>query len=80
VYVPDFLISYVDANGKQKTELIEVKPAAQRSLQEAKKNKRNAAHAILNAAKWEAAQAYCRQNNITFRVVTENDIFHNGKG
>ena len=79
VYVPDFFISYIDANGKSHNELIEVKPTNQRSLKEAKKNQRNAAHALLNSAKWEAARAWAKQNGVVFRVVTENDIFHNGK-
>lgn len=79
IYVPDFFIAYTDANGKQHAELIEVKPKNQTSLGEAKRNTRNQAHAVLNAAKWEAANAYCKQQNIRFRVVSEEDIFHNGK-
>jgi hypothetical protein len=34
---------------------------------------------ILNQAKWEAASAYAKQNKIRFRVVSEEDLFHNGK-
>jgi len=30
-------------------------------------------------AKWEAAKAWCKQRGIIFRVINENDIFHNGK-
>jgi len=30
--------------------------------------------------KWQAAQAWCKTQGITFRVVTENDIFHQGNG
>jgi indole-3-glycerol phosphate synthase len=48
-------------------------------MSEAKRNSRNQAHSILNAAKWEAARTYCKQQGITFRVVTENDIFHGSK-
>jgi hypothetical protein len=79
VYVPDFFIAYVDANGKQHAELIEVKPSNQMTLEGAGRNKRNQAHAVLNQAKWQAANAYCKQNNIKFRIVTEKDIFHTGK-
>ena len=79
VYVPDFFIAYVDAKGKQHAELIEVKPVNQTNMEGAGRNKRNQAHVVLNQAKWTAANAYCKQNNIKFRIVTENDIFHNGK-
>lgn len=78
IYVPDFFMAYVDANGKQHVEIIEVKPRNQTSMSEAKRNSRNQAHAVLNAAKWDAARAYCKQQGITFRIVTEEDIFHQG--
>jgi hypothetical protein len=79
VYVPDFFISYIDADNQQHNELIEVKPLNQTSLKEAKNSRLNRAHAVLNEAKWTAARAWCKQNNVTFRIVNENDIFHNGR-
>jgi hypothetical protein len=79
VYVPDFFISYVDANNVQHNELIEVKPLNQTSLKEAKRSRRNQAYAVLNEAKWAAAKAYCKQSGIQFRIITENDIFVNGR-
>lgn len=79
VYVPDFFISYVDKNGKQHNELIEVKPRNQTSIAEAKNNKLNRARAVLNEAKWQAAKTWAKQNNIVFRVITENDMFGVGK-
>lgn len=79
IYVPDFFIAYADKKGKQRVELIEVKPANQAIKEKTGRSKANQAHWILNQAKWEAAKAYCKQNGIFFRVVTENDIFHNGK-
>jgi hypothetical protein len=79
VYVPDFFINYVDKTGKQHAELIEVKPHKQTSLENAGRSKHSQAHAVLNMAKWEAARAWCKQQGIFFRVVSENDIFHNGK-
>ena len=33
---------------------------------------------VLNQAKWEAANAYARQNKIRFRVVSEEQLFHQG--
>ena len=79
MYVPDFLISYVDRNGKNNTELIEVKPSNQTLKEKIGKSQNNRAHYILNQAKWSAATAWCRQQGITFRVITERDIFHYGK-
>lgn len=78
IYVPDFLITYQDANGKQHAELVEVKPRKETTLEGAK-NIRDQASAILNMAKWEAARAWCRAHNLTFRVVTEDMIFHQGR-
>ena len=78
IYVPDFFIVYTDANSKKHVELIEVKPFNQ-TVQEKAKSKNNRAHYLLNQAKWSAANAYCKQNKIRFRVVTENDIFHTGR-
>lgn len=79
IYVPDFFIAYLDKNGKQHNELIEVKPKNQSSFAEAKNSKKDKAYVVLNYAKWEAAHNWCKQNGITFRVINEDDIFHTGK-
>lgn len=79
IYVPDFFIVYSDRNGKQRVELIEVKPENQADKRKLGRSKANQAHYIRNMAKWEAARAWCKQKGIFFRVITENDIFHNGK-
>jgi len=79
IYVPDFFIAYSDAKGKQRVELIEVKPENQTIKEKLGRSKHNQAHWIVNQAKWEAANAYCKQKGIKFRIVTEQDIFHTGK-
>ena len=33
---------------------------------------------IINMAKWEAANAYAKQNRMRFRVVSEDQLFHQG--
>jgi hypothetical protein len=78
IYVPDFMIMYVNKNGEKFGELIEIKPNKQTNLQEAR-SARDQAAAVLNMYKWQAAQAWCNQNGLRFRVVTENDIFHQGR-
>ena len=75
VYVPDFAIVYLDANGQQHSEVVEIKPSSQ-LLGEAK-GAYDKLHAVINAAKWEAAQIFCKKHNMRFRVITEKDIFSN---
>lgn len=78
VYVPDFLIVYVDANQRKHTELVEVKPTKETTMENAK-SYRDKLSVAINMAKWAAADAWCRANGIRFRVVTEFDIFKNHK-
>jgi hypothetical protein len=79
IYVPDFFIAYSDARGVQHVELIEVKPANQTFKEQLGKSRANQAHYIINQAKWGAARAWCKQKNITFRIINEGDMFHQGK-
>jgi hypothetical protein len=32
----------------------------------------------INYCKWDAATKWARNNGLTFRVITENDLFHQG--
>ena len=79
IYVPDFLISYLDKNMKKHVEIIEIKPANQMLKERVGKNPYNQAQYVKNMAKWEAAGKWCQGQNIKFREINENDIFHNGK-
>lgn len=79
IYVPDFLLQYVDKKGKMHVEVWEVKPESQALKEKVGRNKINQAHYVKNMAKWEAASAWCKQQKIHFRVVSEKDIFHSGK-
>jgi hypothetical protein len=78
IYVPDFFIQYVDKNNKMHVELIEVKPASQAIIERVGKNKYNQAQFVKNQAKWQAANIWCRQQGIKFRILSENDLFHQG--
>lgn len=78
IYVPDFFIQYVDKNNKMHVELIEVKPASQQILERVGKNKYNQAQFVKNQAKWQAANIWCKQQGIKFRILNENDLFHQG--
>ena len=79
IYVPDFPIQYTDRKGKQRVELIEVKPENQMKRESVGRDKFRQAQYVRNIAKWEAVRAWCKQKKIVFRVTTENDIFHQGK-
>lgn len=78
VYVPDFLIVYNDKNGRKHAELIEIKPSDQQLLEKIGKNRGKQLQYVKNMAKWEAARAWCKQKGLTFRVINENDLFHQG--
>lgn len=79
VYVPDFIVTYVDAKGNHITEIIEVKPAKETFHEMAKSQKSKAAFA-LNTFKWAAAQEFAAKNGLSFRIMTESNIFNNPKG
>lgn len=79
VYVPDFLISYVDKHMKKHAELIEIKPANQMLREKVGKNPYNQAQYVKNMAKWAAAAKWAQQQGIKFRVINEHDIFSNTK-
>jgi len=76
-YVPDFLITYRTKNNTVKAELIEIKPSGQSAITENMKPRDRAVVAI-NHCKWDAAQKWCRTQGITFRVLTEKDLHHQG--
>ena len=77
-YIPDFLITYRNRDNTMRAELIEIKPKSQ-SVIESKMNSRDRAVVAINYAKWDAATKWARKNGLSFRVITENDMFHNGR-
>jgi hypothetical protein len=79
IYVPDFFIQYIDKKNQMSVELIEIKPASQTILERVGKSKYNQAQFIKNQAKWTAANHWCKQQGIKFRILNENDIFAGAK-
>lgn len=77
-YWPDFLVTFVDANGTSHQEIVEVKPRHE-SEQKYAKSERSKNALIINEAKWKAAILYCESRNMKFRVLTEQSIFYNPK-
>lgn len=77
MYVPDFFVLYENKYGQRHAEIVEIKPKKQ-SLIESKASANARAVVAVNHAKWAAANAYCKSQGITFRVITEDDLFRNG--
>ena len=79
IYVPDFFVVYQNRFGKQVAEVVEIKPKKQSIIESKVSNAKDRMVVAINHAKWAAAMAYCKSQGLTFRVITEDDIFYNGK-
>lgn len=77
MYVPDFLVTYRGRNNTTVAELIEIKPKKQ-SLIESKMNAKERAIVAVNYAKWDSATKWAKRNGLTFRVINEDQIYHQG--
>ena len=77
-YIPDFLVVYENKHGHQKAEIVEIKPKKQSLIESKVASARDRAVVAINHAKWASAMAFCKQNGLTFRVLTEDDLFRNG--
>lgn len=84
-YYPDFLIRVRDKAGKEKTYMVEIKPYKEvvppkvtKKKSESSKIYESATY-ITNIAKWKSAEDYCKKHNMTFRILTEKELFVEGK-
>jgi len=77
-YIPDFFIIYETKDGTKKAEVIEIKPLKETGAKRVN-SQRNQLIVARNLAKWQAATAYCAKQGLTFRVISENSLFGNGK-
>lgn len=78
-YFPDFIVKIKESNGSVKKYLIEVKPKRQTKppTQGNKKKKTLITEAITyekNVAKWKAAQEWCLDHGLEFKILTEDDL------
>ena len=74
-YFPDFIIKTT----KNKKYMIEIKPSRQCVKPKIGKRKtksymRESYEYIKNKAKWQAAKAYCVNNNMEFKLLTEKNL------
>jgi hypothetical protein len=78
VYVPDFLVVFIDKDMNKHAELWEIKPANQQIKEKVGKNPYNQAQYVKNMAKWQVATQWAKSKGLKFRVLNETDIFHQG--
>jgi hypothetical protein len=77
MYVPDFIVTYRNRTNTMQAELIEIKPRKQSVIEE-KQSQRDRAQVAINYAKWDQASKWAKAHGLTFRVITEDQIFHQG--
>jgi len=78
IYVPDFMMIYIDKNEQKHAEVVEIKPLKETTMESAR-SVRDKAAVALNIAKWTAAKAFCQSHGFKFRIVTEHDIYQGTK-
>ena len=79
IYVPDFFVVYENKRGQKVAEVVEIKPKKQSIIESKVASAKDRAIVAINHSKWIAASAYCKAQGFVFRVLTEDDIFYNGK-
>lgn len=78
-YIPDFFVVYKNKYGKQIAEVVEIKPKKQSLIESKVASARDRAIVAINHAKWNACASWCKQHGYTFRVITEEQLFYNGR-
>ena len=78
-YFPDFIIKVKESTGVIKTYVIEVKPKRQ-TKPPIKKKRVSKSYLYemktysVNQAKWKAADEWCKDRKIEFKIITENEL------
>jgi len=78
-YFPDFIIKVKEQTGEIKTYIIEVKPKKQtippkQKSRVTKSFLHEAKTYAVNQAKWKAADEFCKDRMIQFKVITEDEL------
>lgn len=76
IYKPDFLVTFLHADGSTKQKLLEIKPMHEAYTEHARNNV-DALIKIKNDAKWGAAHQWAMRRGIEFDFMTEADMFNN---
>ena len=79
-YYPDYWIEYINKDGEVIQELIEIKPKSQAGGKSVgRMTLYEKAQYAINLAKWESCKRFCDQRGIVFRILTEDELFKQGK-
>lgn len=78
-YFPDFIIKLINKNGLKETLLVEIKPKVQTAPPEkrskiTKKYLNEVKTWGINKAKWDAAEAYCKDRGWSWKIMTETEL------
>jgi hypothetical protein len=79
IYIPDFFVVYQNKHGQKIAEVVEIKPKKQSIIESKVSNAKDRIVVAINHAKWASAMGYCKAQGYTFRVITEDDLFYNGR-
>lgn len=79
-YFPDNWVKVKSKDGTIKQMLVEIKPASQivppkKPKRKSKRYEEEVLTWVVNCAKWEAAEKYCREHNMVFKKFTEKEIY-----
>lgn len=76
-YYPDYYVEYINPQNEVVREIVELKPLSQTKAP--KKNRKNSlfsnAQFAINVAKWTAAEQFCKDRGIGWRIITERSVF-----
>lgn len=73
-YWPDFYVRYIDAEGKEHAQILEIKPLKQCYMQMAK-SKKDKMVVLINQTKWAFAFEFCKKNGLEFKLITEKELY-----
>lgn len=78
-YFPDFWLKVKTAEGEIKESVIEIKPKIQtkppkKRSKVTRKYLREVKTWGINEAKWKAAEAFCKDRDWSFKIITEKDL------
>ena len=77
IYIPDFLVTFMNRGGEPSTKLIEIKPQKEAVTEHARNNK-DALLTLKNDSKWTAAMSWAQRRGIDFIVMTEVEMYTGG--
>lgn len=84
-YYPDFVLNVQTKTGEKQTWMVEIKPSAQvkhpgtKTYSNPRRQLRETLEYAKNQAKWAAATAYCQNKGWKFMVLTEKELYPNGR-